>query len=89
MHFTYTTYCLQASEPFSYHFLFYLASTTLKAQSFSLQMVDNFKEAFALFDVAGHGVVTTADLGRVMRAVGLTPSDDELANMITEVDGSG
>ena len=24
-----------------------------------------------------------------MRAVGLEPSDDELANMITEVDGSG
>ena len=35
------------------------------------------------------GVVTTGDLGRVMRAVGLEPSDDELANMITEVDGSG
>ena len=35
------------------------------------------------------GVVTTADLGRVMRAIGLEPSDDELANMITEVDGSG
>merc|ERR1740127_258703 len=52
-------------------------------------MVENFKEAFALFDTAGHGVVTTADLGRVMRAIGLEPSDDELANMITEVDGSG
>jgi len=57
--------------------------------AFSAQMVDNFKEAFACFDVAGHGVVTTADLGRVMRAIGLEPSDDELANMITEVDGSG
>jgi Ca2+-binding EF-hand superfamily protein len=52
-------------------------------------MVDNFKEAFACFDVAGHGVVTTEDLGRVMRAIGLEPSDDELKNMITEVDGSG
>merc|ERR1711935_614269 len=57
--------------------------------SFSAPMVENFKEAFALFDTAGHGVVTTGDLGRVMRAVGLEPSDDELANMITEVDGSG
>jgi len=57
--------------------------------SFSAQMVENFKEAFALFDQAGHGVVTTADLGRVMRALGLEPSNDELENMITEVDGSG
>jgi len=57
--------------------------------SFSAAMVDNFKEAFSCFDVAGHGVVTVADLGRVMRGVGLEPSDDELENMITEVDGSG
>lgn len=35
------------------------------------------------------GVVTVQDLGRVMRGVGLEPSEDELANMITEVDGSG
>lgn len=35
------------------------------------------------------GVVTTQDLGRVMNAFGLEPSQDELHNMITEVDGSG
>jgi hypothetical protein len=35
------------------------------------------------------GVVKTKDLGRVMRAMGLEPSDNELLNMITEVDGSG
>jgi len=37
----------------------------------------------------GSGVVTTQDLGRVMNAFGLEPSQDELHNMITEVDGSG
>ena len=35
------------------------------------------------------GVVTTENLGRVMNAFGLDPSQDELKNMITEVDGSG
>ena len=38
---------------------------------------------------AAAGVVTVQDLGRVMRAIGLEPTDDELNNMITEVDGSG
>eukprot|EP00047_Mylnosiga_fluctuans_P001534 m.220782 g.220782 ORF g.220782 m.220782 type:complete len:144 (-) comp10452_c0_seq1:74-505(-) len=57
--------------------------------AFSQQMVDNFKEAFACFDSKGHGVVSTENLGRVMNAFGLQPSQDELKNMITEVDGSG
>ena len=35
------------------------------------------------------GVIDTASLGHVMRAIGLEPSDAELKNMITEVDGSG
>eukprot|EP00049_Salpingoeca_infusionum_P004179 m.75454 g.75454 ORF g.75454 m.75454 type:complete len:148 (+) comp12452_c0_seq1:1812-2255(+) len=57
--------------------------------AYSLQMVENFKEAFSLFDIKGHSVIDVEALGRVMRAVGLEPSDDELKNMITEVDGSG
>eukprot|EP00048_Salpingoeca_helianthica_P014420 m.221616 g.221616 ORF g.221616 m.221616 type:complete len:145 (-) comp15846_c0_seq1:225-659(-) len=57
--------------------------------AFSQAMVDNFKEAFACFDVEGHGVVNTKNLGRVMNAFGLDPSQEELKNMITEVDGSG
>ena len=35
------------------------------------------------------GVVSTENLGRVMNAFGLDPSQEELKNMITEVDGSG
>ena len=35
------------------------------------------------------GVIDTSALGSVMRAIGLEPSDAELKNMITEVDGSG
>ena len=72
--------------------------------AFSQQMVENFKEAFSLFDKKGQGaprvqlfshhdavpgVIDTASLGLVMRAIGLEPSDAELKNMITEVDGSG
>ncbi|EGD73107.1 hypothetical protein PTSG_04821 [Salpingoeca rosetta] len=57
--------------------------------AYSMQMVENFKEAFALFDHKNQSVIDVESLGRVMRAVGLDPSDDELKNMITEVDGSG
>lgn len=35
------------------------------------------------------GVIDVKNLGRVMNAVGLEPSEAELLNMITEVDGSG
>lgn len=57
--------------------------------AFSQQMVENFKEAFALFDKKGQGVIDVNSLGGVMRAIGLEPSEAELRNMITEVDGSG
>ncbi len=69
--------------------------------AFTQSMVENFKEAFALFDKQGKGlfgfccslltagVIDTKSLGHVMRAIGLEPSDAELHNMITEVDGSG
>lgn len=35
------------------------------------------------------GMVGVEDLGRVMNGIGLEPSEEELKNMITEVDGSG
>ncbi|EDQ91637.1 uncharacterized protein MONBRDRAFT_35758 [Monosiga brevicollis MX1] len=57
--------------------------------AYSMAMVENFKEAFSLFDKDNKSVIDVANLGRVMRAIGLEPSDDELKNMITEVDGSG
>eukprot|EP00730_Choanoeca_flexa_P018892 TRINITY_DN9210_c0_g1_i1.p1 TRINITY_DN9210_c0_g1~~TRINITY_DN9210_c0_g1_i1.p1 ORF type:complete len:148 (+),score=57.62 TRINITY_DN9210_c0_g1_i1:66-509(+) len=57
--------------------------------SYSIEMVENFKEAFSLFDKDNKSQIDVKNLGRVMRAIGLEPSDDELKNMITEVDGSG
>ena len=79
--------------------------THTPSMAFSQTMVENFKEAFSLFDKKvssdrfiayiltpiqqGQGVIDVAALGAVMRAIGLEPSDAELRNMITEVDGSG
>ena len=47
------------------------------------------KEAFALFDRVGSGVIRTKDLGHVMRSIGYQASPSELEQMIREVDQDG
>ena len=37
-----------------------------------------FKEAFALFDKDGDGVITPLELGVALRAMGQEPSDEDL-----------
>ncbi|KAL1484241.1 hypothetical protein MTO96_032687 [Rhipicephalus appendiculatus] len=46
-------------------------------------------EAFALFDKDGNGVISTKELGKVMRALGQYPTEAELKEMIAEVDTYG
>ena len=45
--------------------------------------------AFALHDEDGDGIVTAAELGAVMRSLGRDPTEAELPDMISEVDGDG
>jgi calmodulin len=47
------------------------------------------KEAFALFDRIGTGVIRTKDLGHVMRSIGYQTTPSELEKMIREVDQDG
>ena len=47
------------------------------------------KEAFSLFDSDGNGVITTKELGNVMRSLGQKPREHELVEMINEVDLDG
>ncbi len=54
-----------------------------------LHVLSEFGEAFALFDKNGDGVITTKELGEVMRTLGENPTETELIQIINEVDIDG
>ena len=51
--------------------------------------VNEFKEAFEIFDKDKDGYITTKELGDIMKNLGQTPSEAELQDMINEVDIDG
>lgn len=48
-------------------------------------LIVEFKEAFALFDEDGDGIIDTKELGTIMRALGQNPTESELDDMIKEI----
>lgn len=53
------------------------------------EQVSECKEAFMLFDRDGDGCITTAELGTVMRALGRSPTNAEIKQLMKEVDPDG
>ena len=53
------------------------------------EQIAEFKEAFSLFDKDGDGLITTKELGIVMRCLGLNPTEDEVQQLINELDLDG
>lgn len=52
--------------------------------------IDRFKNAFNLFDKDGDGTVRSREVGTVMRALGLNPTESEVNDLVNEVDeGNG
>ncbi|ETS83025.1 Calmodulin [Pestalotiopsis fici W106-1] len=56
------------------------------ASALTEEQIEQFKLAFDLFDKDKTGDITAAELGEVMRELGLSPSDAELKDMVDEVD---
>jgi calmodulin len=50
------------------------------------EQIAEFKEAFQIFDKDGDGLITTKELGTIMRSLGQTLSEEELKTIIEEVD---
>ena len=50
---------------------------------------EEFQEAFSLFDKDGDGIITTKELGTVMRSLGQNPTEAELQELIDESDADG
>lgn len=55
----------------------------------SKRQMEEFREAFRLFDKDGDGTITKEELGRVMRSLGQFARVEELQDMLQEVDSDG
>ncbi|KAF1575878.1 UNVERIFIED_CONTAM: Calmodulin, partial [Eudyptes robustus] len=60
-----------------------------KIDGLTKEQVEEFKEAFELFDKDGDGRVTALELGIVMQSLGHTPTEQELIDMVNEIDEDG
>lgn len=62
---------------------------TMRTSSFSVEHENRLKDAFALFDRLGGGVIRTKDLAYVMHSIGYQTTPNELERMIREADRDG
>ena len=53
------------------------------------EKIQEFKEAFEIFDKDKDGYITIKELGEIMKQLGQVPSETELQDMINEVDVDG
>ncbi len=68
---------------------FSLGGFSYGADRLTEEQIQEFKEAFSLYDKDGDGTIRTIDLGTVMRSLGVNPTEVELQDMINEVDPDG
>lgn len=71
-------------------------STRLKQQEIVKRLsqlkddkLKEYREAFNLYDKDNDGIISITKLGRVLRAMGLNPTEIEVQEMIEEVDSEG
>lgn len=58
-----------------------LIYATVMTNKFTSEQVEEYREAFDLFDKDGDGSITTSELGVVMRSLGQEPTVKELENI--------
>ena len=58
-------------------------------EDLSEEQIEEFKEAFSLFDKEGKGHIYTKELGTVLRSLGIHTSDEEKYEFINKYDTDG
>ncbi|OHS94714.1 Calmodulin [Tritrichomonas foetus] len=58
-------------------------------ETLSAEQIQEFRQAFDIMDRNQDGAITVDDLASVMRAIGQSPTHNELQDMIREVDADG
>lgn len=53
------------------------------------EQIEEFREAFFVFDTDGSGTISNEELGTVIRSLGQRPTEEELAEIIAEADKDG
>jgi calmodulin len=59
------------------------------ANNLTEEQINEFKDAFTLFDKDNDGVVTAKELSTVLKSLGHSPTEQELGEMIASVDTDG
>ena len=52
------------------------------SEKLSPEQLAEFREAFSVFDKDGDGTISEKELGTVMRALGLNPTEEELTQVL-------
>jgi calmodulin len=63
----------------------YHTYTTNMASGLSDIQIEEYREAFHLFDRNQDGTITSKDLGALLKAIGQNPSDEETRKLIERV----
>ncbi|XP_023347176.1 calmodulin-beta isoform X1 [Eurytemora carolleeae] len=61
----------------------------MASQLLTAEQIGSFQDAFNRFDTAGAGVISSKQLGKVLRFIGQNPTEAELQDMVNEVDKDG
>jgi len=61
-------------------------SCTAFAEPMSQEKIDEYQEAFIVFDKNENGVIESTELAAVMKSLGQNPTPDEIRDMIAESD---
>ena len=51
--------------------------------------VEDFRDAFSLFDKVGDGKVECREIGNIMRALGLNPTEEIVKKIVADIDATG